>query len=296
MADTALLSLALDNFDSAHTHFHYDPYYAAANENFPVIARFFQSPQREAIVDFYRFARLADDLTDDPTLNPREKQDRLTHIENSLLGTQTGAAEKYAAMLRTTLNQRSIDRQHALHLLQAFRMDVKRHRMKSWSDLLNYCRYVAASYGYFLCDLYGEDRRAVWGPVGTLCAVMQILDILQDLKSDYLKLNRCYLPDDWVNEAGMAYTYLGQKNMNFAVKSVVNRTLDSVDFLLQKSKNAPHVLQSKPLRKYAFISYEIAKNLARELRQKDVLATSVKLSQWQTRIAVGRGLIRYYIS
>ena len=44
------------------------------DENFPVASLVLAGPQRAAILAFYRFARMADDIADGPDLSPEEAE------------------------------------------------------------------------------------------------------------------------------------------------------------------------------------------------------------------------------
>ena len=56
------------------------------DENFPVASRLLAKRHRPAILAFYRFARLADDVADHPTLGSDEKLALLGSLEATLLG------------------------------------------------------------------------------------------------------------------------------------------------------------------------------------------------------------------
>ena len=53
--------------------------------------------------------------------------------------------------------------QHALDLLDAFRLDVTKKRYRDWDDLIAYCRLSAMPVGRYVLDLHGEGPRDVAG-------------------------------------------------------------------------------------------------------------------------------------
>jgi len=89
------------------------------DENFPVASRLLAKRHRPAILAFYRFARLADDVADHPTLGSDEKLALLGSLEATLLGRND--AEKEAVALRATLDQRCLSPRHALEAGRARR-------------------------------------------------------------------------------------------------------------------------------------------------------------------------------
>ena len=55
--------------------------------------------------------------------------------------------------------------------------------------------------GRHVLDLHGEDRSA-WPANDALCSSLQVLNHLQDCGKDLHVLNRSYLPEDMLAEAG----------------------------------------------------------------------------------------------
>ena len=60
------------------------------NENFPVASRLIRPELRPTVFAFYRFARLADDVADHPTVSTDEKLARLAGLEAGLRGEAGG--------------------------------------------------------------------------------------------------------------------------------------------------------------------------------------------------------------
>ena len=90
---------------------------------------------------------------------------------------------------------------HSTDLLVAFRRDATKRRYASWDELYDYCRYSAMPVGRHVLDLHGEDA-ATHAPSDALCTSLQVLNHLQDCAKDLAALDRCYLPEDWLAEAG----------------------------------------------------------------------------------------------
>src|SRR6185369_11766105 len=88
------------------------------DENFPVASILIARKFRPAIMAFYRFARTADDVADNPAAPPAAKLALLEDMRASLIGESEGSIE--AVALRHALAERSLSNQHALDLLTAF--------------------------------------------------------------------------------------------------------------------------------------------------------------------------------
>jgi phytoene/squalene synthetase len=62
--------------------------------------------------------------------------------------------------------------------------------------------------GRFVLDVHGEDR-ATWASSDVLCAVLQIVNHLQDCGKDYRAIDRVYLPQDCLRAHGARTEELG---------------------------------------------------------------------------------------
>ena len=161
------------------------------DENFPVASHLVSKRHRAAILAFYRFARAADDVADDPALSESEKIRKLDRFEDTLLGRTGDIAD--ALPLRAVIAERGLLPKHAQDLLTAFRMDAGKHRYADWDELIHYCSYSAMPVGRFVLDVHGESR-ALWPANDALCAALQIINHLQDCGADYRRLDRVYIP------------------------------------------------------------------------------------------------------
>ena len=103
-------------------------------ENFPVAA-LFSRPFREPVMTYYRFARAADDVSDDPASPPHEKLALLAAMRATLAGETD--ADPTSRALRGCCTERGLDRVHGQDLLEAFRRDVTKLRYDSWDALMD---------------------------------------------------------------------------------------------------------------------------------------------------------------
>jgi len=100
------------------------------DENFPVASWLIAARHRPAILAFYEFVRVADDIADHAALPAEEKIARLDALEASLLGRDDG--EPQGVALRAILAERALSPQHAQDLLSAFRQDATKRRYANW--------------------------------------------------------------------------------------------------------------------------------------------------------------------
>src|ERR1700693_1094524 len=203
------------------------------DENFPVASHLIHPRHRGAILAFYEFVRIADDIADHASLAEAEKLAHLDQLEASLLGKDDQVPE--GVRLRTVLRERNLAPRHALDLLTAFRMDVTKLRYQDWDDLMNYCSYSAMPVGRFVCDVHGEDR-AVWPANDALCAALQIINHLQDCGADYRDLNRVYVPLDALAASGAKVEDLRQPMASPALRECLRQLAERTAALLRDAE------------------------------------------------------------
>jgi hydroxysqualene synthase len=136
--------------------------------------------------------------------------------------------------LRAQLAERNLSSKHGLDLLAAFKLDVTKLRYRDWDDLIGYCSLSAMPVGRFVCDVHGESR-TVWPANDALCAALQIINHLQDCKSDYLNLNRVYVPLDALDAAGLTVESLGATRASPALLECLHKLAARTEHLLGES-------------------------------------------------------------
>ena len=262
------------------------------DENFPV-ADFLTTPiYRPHIETFYRCVRTADDIADHPVLTPQEKLDKLELFEAILNGStkdKTVFAEAYQHL--ESVCETNVSIEHALNLLQAFKLDVNKSRYRNWSELVNYCRYSAAPVGHYLLELHGEppDLRRY---TDRLCISLQIINHLQDCKKDLIDLDRVYIPLDWITKEGADIESLCGKFLTPEMRRVIFRLLERNRELVEGAYSGLFFIKNYRLRLNSLTILFIAKYLNHTLRKKDPIANDVKLTSIQKSFAVIAGLFR----
>jgi len=261
-----------------------------ADENFPVGSWLIRRDLRAHVHAFYGFARNADDIADSATLTPAQKLERLDIMEAVLTGAQADGAPS-AARLRDSLAQTGVPAIHARELLIAFRQDAVKNRYASWAELMDYCRNSAAPVGRYVLDLHGESH-ATWPASDALCASLQVLNHVQDCAGDLRMLDRCYLPQDWMAEAGASTDDLARGETMPAMRHVFDRMLAATAELNNTAKALPGLVKARRLRVETAIIHGLASRLTAHLQGGDPLATRVKLHKLDFALATLAGLGR----
>ena len=246
-----------------------------SGENFPVGSFLIRSDLRPHVHAFYRFARNADDIADNPALTPEEKIARLDRMAAILEG-DSGKDSPAASAMRESVLETGITAQHCHDVLHAFRLDAVKLRYRDWDDLMGYCRYSASPVGRQLLDLHGESR-ATWPASDALCSALQVLNHLQDCTDDYRKLDRVYLPLDDLAAEGTAVEVLTADMSSQGLRRVLDRLLDRTATLIDHARELPPLVLSRGLRWESAVIVDLAARLLRRLRHGDPLASRVAL-------------------
>ncbi|MEM9783959.1 MAG: squalene synthase HpnC [Pseudomonadota bacterium] len=248
----------------------------AADENFPVGSLLIARRLRPHVMAYYAFARGTDDIADDAALGPDEKIARLDACERAV---RSGTGQPaFATALHRSLGATGLPVEVATDLLIAFRQDARLQRYPDWASLLEYCRYSAHPVGRFLLLLHGEGPETA-RPGDALCAALQVLNHLQDLGTDRARLDRVYLPQDWMAEAGIDERALDADRTSPGLRQVIEWCLDGTDALLAMSAPLSGMVRSRRLGAEIAVIQRLARRLSARLRREDPLATRVKHSR-----------------
>ncbi|OPZ77816.1 MAG: Squalene/phytoene synthase [Alphaproteobacteria bacterium ADurb.Bin438] len=142
-----------------------------SSEDFLVGSLLIRKDLRAKVKEFYDFARLADDIADNPSLPTEEKLKILNDMEQDA------------------------PTSHARTLLEAFKIDAVGKEYNTWSDLVDYCELSAVPVGDFMLDLHDEPY-LLKHPSRAMCVILQVLNHIQDREKDLKNLNRVYIKDE----------------------------------------------------------------------------------------------------
>jgi hydroxysqualene synthase len=261
----------------------------SGDENFPVGSLLIRKDLRPHVHAFYRFARIADDIADNPDLAADDKVRRLARMGEILEGAP-GDDSPAATAMRASLRETGTTAQHCHDVLRAFTLDATKLRYEDWDDLMEYCRYSASPVGRQLLDLHGESRDT-WPASDALCSALQVLNHLQDCAEDYRELDRVYLPLDLIDEAGVGVEALTAPAASPGLREVIDRLLDSTDRLIATATALPAGVKARGLRWESATIVDLARRLSRRLRRGDPLAARVALSKGDFALALLIGVL-----
>jgi len=249
----------------------------ANSENFPVGSFLIPRECRLHVHAFYVFARQADDIADAPDIAAEEKVARLEAVRRAL-SVDEASLPDWARAYHRSLVESGNSPAHGRDLLSAFIQDATKSRYRDWDEVMDYCMRSAASVGRVMLDIHGETDADIEGS-DALCRALQMLNHMQDCKKDYLALDRVYLPEPWLREAGGSVEDLALDRATPAVRKVLDRCLDETEALLRRAEGMPRSVRRRGLRLESAFILRLAWALGARLRREDPVAGRVKVSK-----------------
>jgi 15-cis-phytoene synthase len=169
----------------------------AQAKSFSWAARFLSRDARAQAAKLYAFARLMDDLVDEPGLG--SEADRMAQFEarsQHVLGltNDTGRSHEVGQMLLSL----RVNQQVVCSFLDALKADAQPRHLQSLSDVLGFAYGVAGTVGQMMRPILGAAPEAERYAVA-LGMAMQLTNIARDVLEDAQR-GRCYLPAQWLPE------------------------------------------------------------------------------------------------
>ncbi|OIO69289.1 MAG: squalene synthase HpnC [Zetaproteobacteria bacterium CG1_02_53_45] len=174
-------------------------------ENFPTASKLLSARLRPAVAAIYAFARHADDLADEGDALPATRLKQLDAWETLLERCENDASINHPVFLALgdAIRTFNLDVDELDNLLIAFRMDVTLHGYATLEELLFYCRHSANPVGRLMLMLHRVNSSQAYYCSDKICSALQLINFWQDLSVD-LPRGRCYLPECWLQEAGLS--------------------------------------------------------------------------------------------
>ena len=167
-------------------------------ENFPVASGLLPRRLRRPITVIYAYARMIDDYADEGQRNPQQRTALLDEAGHNLTLAALGTPPDqllYIAM-SDVLQQYPSLLEQLQKLLIAFHQDVVKNRYQDFNEVMAYCQNSANPVGHMLLILFNEDNDQNIIDSDAICSSLQLINFLQDIRSDYQQRDRVYLPAD----------------------------------------------------------------------------------------------------
>ncbi|WP_419925137.1 squalene synthase HpnC [Candidatus Poriferisocius sp.] len=202
------------------------------SENFPVVLRAVPVRPRAHLLAVYGFARLVDDIGDE---HDGDRLAALDWIEAELhLARTGGATHPVMAQITPLLAELDIGDEPFLALIEANRLDQRKHRYQTQAELAEYCTLSANPVGRLVLAVFGAataDRIALSDAV---CTGLQLVEHLQDIGEDYTEKGRVYFPADEMARFGVDEDDLGADRATDQLRRLVAHQCDTARGLLSR--------------------------------------------------------------
>jgi squalene synthase HpnC len=238
----------------------------ASAENFPVALRVLPKRWRAHLTALYGFARLADDIGDEPLpgLPPGTTAETVTATRLKLLDDleqdvrriyDEGAPEPELQAIRDlarTVRDCGVPAQPLYDLIQANRQDQLVTRYETYQDLEDYCRLSANPVGQMVLYVMGAATPERIAASDSICTALQVIEHSQDVAED-LANGRVYLPRQDMDAHGVTEADLAQPTAGRNVRDLLQFEADRAARLLDAG--APLVGTLKGAARLAIAGY-----------------------------------------
>ena len=208
---------------------------ARGSKSFAAASKLFDAATRERVWLLYAWCRACDDLADDQdhggTLGisgaaqagAAERLDQIRRLTARALGGDPTGHFAFDA-LGVVAEECGINAVHTGDVIAGFALDAAGWRPKTELDMLGYCYHVAGAVGVLMALVMGVDPEDAdtLNRASDLGIAFQLGNIARDIAEDH-EAGRCYLPTDWLAEAGVQEADLMAQRHRDALVGMVAR-------------------------------------------------------------------------
>lgn len=203
--------------------------------SFALASRLLEPQVRNSVVMLYSWCRYCDDQIDGQTLGHISRL--ISHDHDVLVRLRAETRDALAGKATTAKAMEALSFVAARHALPAFyveellagmEMDVAGRRYQDLDELLLYCYRVAGTVGLLFVHIAGVSAEVARRHAADLGIAMQLTNIARDVGADS-KLERLYLPLDWLAMAGVDPQDLMAPSQRVKLFTVVKRLLKEAD-------------------------------------------------------------------
>jgi len=239
----------------------------------------------------YAWCRHCDDVTDEQVLGFRKgssseggplPEDRLAALEGQTRRALAGEAvdEPAFAALQEVVRRHQIPERYPLDHLKGFAMDVEGVRYRTLDDCCRYCYHVAGVVGVMMSHVMGARDEDTLDRASDLGLAFQMTNIARDVMDD-AEAGRVYLPEQWLQEAGVPVTEIAGPEHRPAVHRVTARLLGEAERYYASARVG---LARLPFRSAWAVAtaLRVYRDIGRLVRERGPQA-------WDRRASTGRG-------
>ena len=206
------------------------------SKSFAAAARLFPPATRRSVLMLYAWCRHCDDVVDGQELGfaaapsahgATFELDRLYDNTRRAYSGEPMRDPAFAAFQEVALGH-AIAPRYAFDHLAGFAMDVDEARYATIDDTMRYCYHVAGVVGLMMASIMGARDELVLDRACDLGLAFQLTNIARDIIDD-AKIGRCYVPSEWLLEAGIPPDHVALPRHRAALATVAARLVDHAE-------------------------------------------------------------------
>lgn len=265
------------------------------------------SEKRNALSAVYAFMRHADDITDEPGVDPQQKRAKLTEWLEAAKAVFAGKATDDPVLMALGDAQKNFKIPPELFEklvygtsldleIPAASADAPAILCDTFEDLKQYCYYVASVVGLVCIRIFGyEDSKAEF--LAEDCGLaFQLTNIIRDIKED-AGMGRIYIPEE-----DLARTNLTAANfspVSLQDPTQVQQLRPALEYEAERARkyyeSAKWLMEliEEDSRAALWVLVEIYSRLLKKItdRNYDVLTERVRLTFWEKMKVLSRGVL-----
>ncbi|MDR1190297.1 MAG: hydroxysqualene dehydroxylase HpnE [Verrucomicrobiales bacterium] len=263
---------------------------AAAGSNLALSFVSLSAEKKRAMTTFYAYCRVADDIVDDRAKARQAKLADLNFWRGEIGQCYAADPAPVSALgreLRDLIRRYHIPKQPFLDLLDGVEMDIDRNRYASFDELALYCYRVASAVGLVSIEIFEHTAPSARDYAVALGMAFQLTNILRDVRFDFEKYGRIYLPQDELAAFGVSEEILLDRAPHHGRESLLRLQAFRAEHYFQKAARLfPHADRDNFVA--AELMTEVYHRLLRRIRANGcrLPAKPARLSKWRKLAAV----------
>lgn len=169
--------------------------------------QFFPREVRKGIYGVYAFARIPDEIVDDPDKGPKEETlAKLEDYRQQWLAAMRSGGSEDAVMnaIVWAFRRFEIPESEGEAFLRSMFLDEEKFRYDNYAELEDYMYGSAAVIGLMVTRIVGYSSDAAFYHAKQLGYAFQVTNFLRDIREDYDGLGRIYMPLDELERFGLS--------------------------------------------------------------------------------------------
>jgi 15-cis-phytoene synthase len=149
--------------------------------------------KRQDMTVFYAFCRLVDDVADEPT-EPRAECQAALNRWKDVVWARVAPATPVEQGIRELMARYSLRPGLLEEIILGMEMDLRGESYPTYADLERYCFRVASAVGLVSIEIFGYTQARTRDYAIELGHALQMTNILRDVREDFQRQRRVYLP------------------------------------------------------------------------------------------------------